>query len=175
MAVEILRQFDHLYDGNDHPTRLTDRKGQVTHYQYDGATMSINARLETRHEKCLVEVPDPRGNVNLPLSLASLDATVCLKFIDPYGDTVFNALQIPVLLLELEAIAPLVTETSLRAEQAQHLNQIAAWPAAAREAAQKHSDSLSLDELRGHLAKLIELARDGASQGAHHYCRFIGD
>jgi hypothetical protein len=137
--------------------------------------MSINARLESRHEKCLLEVPDPRGSVNVLLSLATLDATVCLKFIDPYGDTVFNGLQIPVLLLELEAIAPLLTETSLQAEKTQYLNQTASWPTAARESAQRHADSLSVGELRGHLAKLVELVRDGARQGAHHYCRFIGD
>jgi hypothetical protein len=137
--------------------------------------MSINARLETRHEKCLLEIPDPRGSVNVLLSLANLDATVCLKFIDPYGDTVFNGLQIPVLLLELEAIAPLLTETSLRAQKAQYVNQTTAWPTEARESARVHADSLSVGELQGHLAKLVELVRAGARQGAHHYCRFIGD
>jgi hypothetical protein len=137
--------------------------------------MSTNVRLETRHEKCLNEVPDPRGSVNVLLSLASLDATLCLKFVDPYGDTIFNGLQMPVLLLELEAIAPLVTETSLRADKTQYLNQSAGWPAAARESAQTHADSLSVDELREHLAKLVELVRGGVRQGAHHYCRFIGD
>ena len=29
----------------------------------------------------------------------------CLRFVDPYGDTIFNRLQLPVLLLELERCA----------------------------------------------------------------------
>jgi hypothetical protein len=29
---------------------------------------------------------------------------VCLRFIDPYGDTTFNQLQVPVLLAELESL-----------------------------------------------------------------------
>ena len=33
------------------------------------------------------------------------DGTACLRFVDPYGDTVFNQLQIPVLIGELEAVA----------------------------------------------------------------------
>jgi hypothetical protein len=33
------------------------------------------------------------------------DGTMCLRFVDPYGDTVFNQLQIPVLIRELEAVA----------------------------------------------------------------------
>lgn len=137
--------------------------------------MSINAKLETRHEECLMEVPDPRGSVNVLLSLANLETTVCLKFIDPYGETVFNVLQLPMLLLELEAVAPLVTETSLQAEKMQYLDGTVAWPMAAREDARKHAESLSVDALRGHLYSLLELVREGLTRGAHHYCRFIGD
>ncbi|HEX9053772.1 MAG TPA: hypothetical protein VF830_02605 [Gemmatimonadales bacterium] len=32
-------------------------------------------------------------------------ATVCLRFIDPYGDTIFNQWQLPTLIRELEALA----------------------------------------------------------------------
>jgi hypothetical protein len=31
--------------------------------------------------------------------------TICLRFIDPYGDTTFNQLQLPVLVGEIEALA----------------------------------------------------------------------
>jgi hypothetical protein len=137
--------------------------------------MSINAKLETRHEGCVIEVPDPRGSVNVLLSLASLKTTTCLQFIDPYGDTVFNTLQLPVLLLELEAVAPLVTEARLQAEKIQYLNHAAGWPAAAREGARRHAESLSADELQQHLDSLLNLVREGLRRGAHHYCRFIGD
>ena len=34
----------------------------------------------------------------------------CLRFIDPYGDTVFNYLQIPVLINELEETLPQISD-----------------------------------------------------------------
>lgn len=42
---------------------------------------------------------DPDG---LPLEVldCATPTTVCSRFIDPYGDTVFNQLQLPVLILE---------------------------------------------------------------------------
>ena len=39
-----------------------------------------------------------------PVTLTQLD-TRCLQFIDPYGDTTFNQLQIPKLIEELEALS----------------------------------------------------------------------
>ena len=36
-----------------------------------------------------------------------LKNTLCLRFIDPYGDTKFNQLQIPVLISELESLLAL--------------------------------------------------------------------
>ncbi len=38
------------------------------------------------------------------LPLHAEGSTVCLKFIDPYGDTTFNQIQIPYLLAELEEL-----------------------------------------------------------------------
>lgn len=35
----------------------------------------------------------------------------CLRFIDPYGDTIFNYLQIPVLIQELNDLLPYVDNT----------------------------------------------------------------
>ena len=42
----------------------------------------------------------------MPQGLADseLKDTVCLRFIDPWGDTTFNRLQIPVLISELESL-----------------------------------------------------------------------
>ena len=37
------------------------------------------------------------------MGAAPTDGTVCLRFVDPYGRTVFNQLQIPVLLAELRS------------------------------------------------------------------------
>jgi hypothetical protein len=40
--------------------------------------------------------------------------TACLRFIDPYGDTIFNQLQLAELLRELEARRPRVTDLRVR-------------------------------------------------------------
>jgi hypothetical protein len=40
--------------------------------------------------------------------------TVCLRFIDPYGDTVFNQLQLDQLLIELASLRPGITDLRVR-------------------------------------------------------------
>lgn len=40
--------------------------------------------------------------------------TTCLRFLDPYGDTIFNQSQIPVLLVELRALALRQQDAGLR-------------------------------------------------------------
>lgn len=35
-----------------------------------------------------------------------LEGTCCLQFIDEYGDTTFNQLQVPILIRELESLIP---------------------------------------------------------------------
>ncbi|MCC5847290.1 MAG: hypothetical protein JJU29_04275 [Verrucomicrobia bacterium] len=43
-------------------------------------------------------------SIDLILLTSNLERTSCLRFIDPYGDTVFNQLQIPVLIEEIQAV-----------------------------------------------------------------------
>jgi hypothetical protein len=47
------------------------------------------------------------------LDLAPRDST-CVRFIDPYGDTVFNQLQLPVLISELEQMVRSSASEELR-------------------------------------------------------------
>lgn len=49
------------------------------------------------------------------LAAASLRESVCLRFIDRYGDTVFNSLQMPVLLEELEVLQRAASTAAARA------------------------------------------------------------
>jgi len=51
-----------------------------------------------------------------------LQNSVCLRFVDPYGDTVFNQIQIPVLIEELEKVRPMLAEPGT----ANHLDQVVA-------------------------------------------------
>ncbi|SRR6266567_7167927 len=61
-----------------------------------------------------IEIQDERGRQLQPFDDADILASVlsdgaqgtsCLRFIDPYGNTVFNQLQIPLLTAELRAKA----------------------------------------------------------------------
>ena len=60
------------------------------------------------------------GRVSDPAKLLSHIATgeqgsLCLRFIDPYGDAIFNQHQIPVLIEELVALLPSLASDQVRA------------------------------------------------------------
>ena len=63
--------------------------------------MGINVRTETEDGEKLSEWEDPRGLTKALLPAASDSAFCCLRFVDRFGDAVFNQLQIPVLISEL--------------------------------------------------------------------------
>jgi len=137
--------------------------------------MGINARIETEGGESITEVLDPMGYVSWILGSHGLDATVCLRFIDPYGDTIFNQGQLHVLLSELESRRATLTTAGLESAKEQYLRRATAWPEAAVNEAQRYISSLSADEIRGHLEQLVSLVRRALDHGAHHYVRFIGD
>jgi hypothetical protein len=113
--------------------------------------------------------------MNRLLSLSVLDSTRCLQFIDPYGDTVFNSYQIPVLQSECSALVSLLTESNLLELKRVYLERAVAWPKVAFEEAQKDMETLSLSELQNHLEALLGLISDALDKGPHHYVRFVGD
>jgi hypothetical protein len=113
--------------------------------------------------------------MNRLLSLAILDSTVCLQFIDPYGYTVFNRPQIPVLQSECCALVSRLTEPSLSEVKQVYLERAGAWPKRALEEAEKEMEALSLADLRNHLEALLNLISDAIDRGPDHYIRFVGD
>ena len=135
--------------------------------------MGIDTKIETEREECVAELPDPRNLVNWLLSLAILDSTFCLQFVDPYGDTVFNSRQIPVLQSELSALTSRLTETNLLQSKQDYLERAAAWPERAIQEAHEYLETLSLGELQHHLEGLLSLLAD--VKIPHHYVRFVGD
>jgi hypothetical protein len=137
--------------------------------------MGIDARIEAELETCVAELLDPHNRLNWLLRLAILDSTRCLQFIDPYGDTVFNRLQIPVLQSECFGLASRLTEPNLREGKRVYLEHAAAWPKVALEDARKGMEALSLGELRHHLDALLQLLSEAAVKEPNHYVRFIGD
>lgn len=56
------------------------------------------------------------GNgIDLRIVQRASEESACLRFIDPYGDTVLNQLQLPVLVSELESMRDASPEQDLRA------------------------------------------------------------
>jgi hypothetical protein len=66
--------------------------------------VSVDCRLETESGEALERVDDPAGTLNTLIPTMSEDTFQCWRFIDAYGDTVFNTLQMPQFLDELVLI-----------------------------------------------------------------------
>lgn len=137
--------------------------------------MGIDARLESKTDLDLGRVLDPRGLTNWLLMFAELEVTSCLQFIDPYGESVFNALQAPVLRRELETLRDRITDTGLARVREDYLRRTAQWPDAAVEAAHKELERLTVASLQGHLNDILRLVDDAMAKGPHHMLRFTGD
>jgi hypothetical protein len=76
--------------------------------------MGIDARLESEFGQVQAEPPDS-GNLTKRLVEPFRDSdTRCLRFIDLYGDTTFNRLQLPVLISELKRAIELTSNPVLR-------------------------------------------------------------
>ena len=64
--------------------------------------MPLSIRWEDEEGEVLEELlPDRGASLNAVVAAAPSDS-LCLRFIDPYGDTVFNRVQLPDLIRELE-------------------------------------------------------------------------
>jgi hypothetical protein len=72
--------------------------------------MGVDLIWQQENGKVLEEIPDPKMCIATLVFTLDLSNTVCLRFIDPYGHTTFNQRQIPILIKELEAISPKVTD-----------------------------------------------------------------
>jgi hypothetical protein len=68
--------------------------------------MGINVELQTERGETLETCNDHRSLLPGILRRSHVSGTVCLRFIDPVGDTTFNRAQVIVLLQELAGILP---------------------------------------------------------------------
>jgi len=66
--------------------------------------MGINALLQSEDGREIDACLDPGMVLPCLLKRLDLSATVCLRYIDPFGDTIFNRLQSSTLLGELAGI-----------------------------------------------------------------------
>src|SRR5262245_52699483 len=67
--------------------------------------MGIDLRWENERGEVLGELPDGGALVERFLPAFESADFPCLRFVDPYGDTVFNQFQIEQVTQELEALA----------------------------------------------------------------------
>jgi hypothetical protein len=68
------------------------------------ATVGINVIVQSESGETLQSCLDPLGLLTKLLRDVDVSGTTCLRFIDPYGDTVFNRAQSQVLARELSAL-----------------------------------------------------------------------
>ena len=67
--------------------------------------MAIFACIENERGEKLEGLIDSEDVLQRLLPLSQDDTFVCIRFIDPYGDTVFNHLQLPFFIAELERVS----------------------------------------------------------------------
>jgi hypothetical protein len=137
--------------------------------------VGIDTRLETERSERLAEVLDWHNHLAWLLRLADDEETICLRFIDPYGDAIFNGLQLPVLLAELTRASANLSEDRLEFTKQQYLADSVSWPDLARQQAQVYCEGLTLSAVREHCDKVIALVGAALERGPHHYVRFVGD
>ena len=132
-----------------------------------GIDASIDGDIRTR-------VSDPKGLVPWLVSLPTVETTVCLRFVDHYGQTIFNRLQLPVLKEELVVLRTAMTVEAIGLAKDRHL----ASPtksAAPRRMAVEPVVGILIEELKAHVERLIALVEDCIAQGPHHIVCFVGD
>jgi len=78
--------------------------------------MGIDVRMETEDGRELKALLDPQGLVNKLLPDYRDANYSCLRFVDPYGDTTFNQLQMPHLVDELKRVLAGLSDKPLRAQ-----------------------------------------------------------
>lgn len=86
--------------------------------------MSFDIRLEDERGERVDEVSGPTDALQGLLPSPKDESFSCLRFIDPYGNTVFNSLQAEVLLAELTRIRP-TTTTNLERELLDRIEELA--------------------------------------------------
>lgn len=138
--------------------------------------MSIDLYMEDEEGAVLGEVPDPDDLTGRVVALAAHGGTACLRFIHPEGNTVFNQLQIPTLIRELEASREYLTEERLVMLGQSELSSAreAKWAPSVIHAIEVRNERVRVEEVRSHLERLLELVEQARGQ-AHTYLKFYGD
>ena len=84
-----------------------------------GAPVGVSVHWRDEHGTDLGEVLDPQMSLSQHIQSSPWSETSCLRFVNPYGDTVFNQRQMPVLVRELESSLVAVTDAGIRQQIAE--------------------------------------------------------
>ena len=115
------------------------------------------------------------GRLNWLLSFVDHARGSCLRFIDPYGETVFNRAQIGELRKELTELQPRITDAALEKSKHEYLDRLGPVTTTVKIEAIQYVESISTADLLAHLTKVLSLVAKAESLGPHHYVRFVGD
>jgi hypothetical protein len=77
--------------------------------------MGIDVRVETESGEVQDEVLDDRNLTEKLLPDREDGSSPCLRFVDPFGDTLFNQIQIPLVVKELETRLRATTKPEVKA------------------------------------------------------------
>jgi hypothetical protein len=138
--------------------------------------VSIDLYMEDEEGAALAEVLDPGDLTRSVVALAGHAGTVCLRFVHPEGNTVFNQYQIPTLIRELEAARSHVDPERLALLSDSELASArqAAWAPSIIHALEVRAQRVRAEDVLGHLDSLIDLA-ERARGKPHTYLKFYGD
>ena len=134
--------------------------------------MPISVHLEDERGNSRAILESPSWLTNWMLRCADLRNTACLRFIDPYGDTLFNRAQIRALIEELAALESVVSEEIVEREYNKWLSRRASNPAIGSVA--KRYPKPSKTAICEHITAPKNFASDGL-RTPHLYLRFVGD
>ncbi len=137
--------------------------------------MGVDLRLEDESGECLSELPDPDEHFDWIGRLLDERESVLLRFIDPYGDTVFNRLQVPQLLIELRLARRHATDDRIRSlgEAAIEQSKASDKPKVF-ESIRRHMKTVDPRAIRRHIDGIIRLAEQ-CERETHTYLKFYGD
>ncbi len=138
--------------------------------------MGVDVVLEDEAGEGKEELFDTKNHFSHLLFLPDIETTVLLRSIDPYDDTIFNQIQIPQLISELEAMRTRVTNESFRKLAIQQLEQ-ARLAGLQEETIRLYEAAVTKVDARPvveQLDALIQFARKAQGQ-AHIHLRFRGD
>ena len=76
--------------------------------------MPLSCALETERGQVIEAVSNPGEAINQIIEVIADEAFQCWRFIDPYGETVFNTLQMPQFLKEVAVLKARVTDSDTR-------------------------------------------------------------